>query len=221
LSFFVVLALAIFMSPALPPAEFLLSTSERRRNVSVRNICKRQLKLHRRRLMPFAPQFQQHFRQPMSHSVRMMNAHVATDTVSAVLEARRMRYRINRTPTSKQPLNERWRMINRARSRTRARGDHALRVVEQLRGFVKVRYRGLAKNLAQRRPCSHWPTSTKFADNCFQQRPGVRGEESSDNESTLSRPLPRNSSRKRGSLNQIVMTASANCSRTSACAELP
>jgi hypothetical protein len=29
----------------------------------------------------------------------------------------------------------------------------------------------------ERRPCSHWPTSTKFADNCFQQRPSVRGEE--------------------------------------------
>ena len=46
-------------------------------------------------------------------------------------------------------LSERWRMINRARSRTRACGEHAFRVVKQLWGFTKVRYRGLAKNLAR------------------------------------------------------------------------
>ena len=40
-------------------------------------------------------------------------------------------------------------MINRARSRTRACGEHAFRVVKQLWGFTKVRYRGLAKNLAR------------------------------------------------------------------------
>jgi IS5 family transposase len=40
-------------------------------------------------------------------------------------------------------------MINRARARTRARGEHAFRVVKQLWGFTKVRYRGLAKNLAR------------------------------------------------------------------------
>ena len=34
------------------------------------------------------------------------------------------------------PLSERWRMINRARSRTRARGEHAFRVVKQLWGFA-------------------------------------------------------------------------------------
>ncbi len=37
-------------------------------------------------------------------------------------------------------------------SRTRARGEHAFRVVKQLWGFArfaKVRYRGLAKNLAR------------------------------------------------------------------------
>ena len=65
------------------------------------------------------------------------------------LEAQGLRYRINRRPTSKRPLSERWRMINRARSRTRARGEHAFRVVKQLWGFAKVRYRGLAKNLAR------------------------------------------------------------------------
>ena len=65
------------------------------------------------------------------------------------LEAWGVRYRINRRPTAQRPLSERWRMINRARSRTRARGEHAFRVVKQLWGFAKVRYRGLAKNLAR------------------------------------------------------------------------
>src|SRR6516225_2447076 len=60
-----------------------------------------------------------------------------------------IRYRINRGPTAQRPLSERWRMINRARSRTRACGEHAFRVVKQLWGFTKVRYRGLAKNLAR------------------------------------------------------------------------
>ena len=35
------------------------------------------------------------------------------------------------------------------RSRTRARGEHPFRVVKHLWGFVKVRYRGLVKNLAR------------------------------------------------------------------------
>ncbi len=65
------------------------------------------------------------------------------------LEEWGVRYRVNRRPTSQRPLSERWRMINRARSRTRARGEHAFRVLKQLWGFAKVRYRGLAKNLAR------------------------------------------------------------------------
>ena len=59
-----------------------------------------------------------------------------------------MRYRVNRRP-SRTPLSERWRLINRARSRTRACGEHPFRVLKQLWGFSKVRYRGLAKNLAR------------------------------------------------------------------------
>ncbi len=65
------------------------------------------------------------------------------------LEAWGVRYRINRRATAQRPLSARWRLINRARSRTRARGEHAFRVVKQLWGFAKVRYRGLAKNLAR------------------------------------------------------------------------
>jgi len=64
-------------------------------------------------------------------------------------EARGVRYRVNRRPKPKHPLSERWRRINRARSRTRARGEHPFRVIKQLWGFAKVRYRGLAKNLAR------------------------------------------------------------------------
>jgi transposase, IS5 family len=60
-----------------------------------------------------------------------------------------IRYRINRRPNPTRPLSARWRLINRARSRTRACGEHAFRVIKQLWGFTKVRYRGLAKNLAR------------------------------------------------------------------------
>jgi len=62
--------------------------------------------------------------------------------------AQGVRYRVNRRP-SYRPLTQRWRLINQARSRTRACGEHAFRVVRQLWGFTKVRYRGLAKNLAR------------------------------------------------------------------------
>ena len=50
--------------------------------------------------------------------------------------ARGVRYRINRRP-SRRPLSKRWRMINRARSRTRARDEHAFRIVKQLWGSPK------------------------------------------------------------------------------------
>ncbi len=64
-------------------------------------------------------------------------------------ECRGVRYRINRRPTASAPLSARWKQINRVRSRTRARGEHAFRVVKHLWGFAKVRYRGLVKNLAR------------------------------------------------------------------------
>ena len=60
-----------------------------------------------------------------------------------------IRYRVNRRGTHRKPLTEQQRRINRSRSRTRARGEHAFRVVKQLWGFTKVRYRGLAKNTAR------------------------------------------------------------------------
>jgi IS5 family transposase len=61
-----------------------------------------------------------------------------------------IRYRMNRrAPGGNKNLSERWRKINRARSRTRACCEHPFRVVKQLWGFSKTRYRGIAKNLAR------------------------------------------------------------------------
>lgn len=60
-----------------------------------------------------------------------------------------VRYRVNRRRTAGQPLSEHWKALNRVRSSTRARGEHAFRIVKQLWGFTKVRYRGLAKNTAR------------------------------------------------------------------------
>ena len=64
-------------------------------------------------------------------------------------EARGIRYRVNRRGHRHRPLTEHQRLINRARSRHRARGEHAFHVVKRLWGFAKVRYRGLAKNAAR------------------------------------------------------------------------
>jgi len=64
-------------------------------------------------------------------------------------EARGIRYRMNRRGHHTRPLTPHQRAINRARSRTRARGEHPFHVVKRLWGFAKVRYRGLAKNLAR------------------------------------------------------------------------
>ncbi len=58
-------------------------------------------------------------------------------------------YRVNRRGTSAHPLARRQRRQNRERSRERARGEHAFRVIKTLWGFTKVRYRGLHKNLVR------------------------------------------------------------------------
>jgi IS5 family transposase len=61
-----------------------------------------------------------------------------------------VRYRVNRrAPGGNRNLSRRSRAINRARSRMRARCEHAFRIVKQLWGFDKTRYRGIAKNLAR------------------------------------------------------------------------
>jgi IS5 family transposase len=56
---------------------------------------------------------------------------------------------VNRRAKPNQKLSEYEKRVNRSRSRARARGEHPFRVIKQLWGFRKVRYRGLAKNLAR------------------------------------------------------------------------
>lgn len=56
-----------------------------------------------------------------------------------------IRYRVNRQARNSR-LTEQQRLINRSRSRCRARGEHAFLVVKRHWGFAKVRYRGLYKN---------------------------------------------------------------------------
>jgi transposase, IS5 family len=63
--------------------------------------------------------------------------------------SRRVRYRINRRGHWKKPLTKSQKRVNRERSRTRARGEHAFQVVKYRWGFTKTRYRGLAKNTAR------------------------------------------------------------------------
>jgi IS5 family transposase len=60
-----------------------------------------------------------------------------------------IRYRVNRRGSKFKPLTEHQKFINRIRSSSRARGEHAFHVVKRLWGFNKVRYRGLAKNTAR------------------------------------------------------------------------
>jgi IS5 family transposase len=62
---------------------------------------------------------------------------------------RGIRYRVNRRPNPGRPLTAYQRHLNRLRSATRARGEHAFHVIKCLWGFTKVRYRGLAKNTAR------------------------------------------------------------------------
>ena len=50
-------------------------------------------------------------------------------------------------PGGSKSLSDRWRTIDRSRSRTRARGEYAFRIAKRLWGFTKTRYRGIAKNL--------------------------------------------------------------------------
>jgi IS5 family transposase len=65
-------------------------------------------------------------------------------------EAAGVRYRVNRRGAhGNKSLTEHEKAINRSRSRIRARGKHAFRIVKQLCGFTKTRYRGIEKNLAR------------------------------------------------------------------------
>jgi len=58
-------------------------------------------------------------------------------------------YRVNRRAKPGRRLTDYQKRVNRSRSRRRARGEFAFRVVKRLWGFTMVRYRGLAKNTAR------------------------------------------------------------------------
>ncbi len=70
----------------------------------------------------------------------------SADWLRTVCRQLQIRYLVNRRAKA---LTEYERLINRSRSRKRARGEHAFHVVKRLWGFSKVRYRGLAKNTAR------------------------------------------------------------------------
>jgi IS5 family transposase len=59
------------------------------------------------------------------------------------------RYLANQRGTKTKPLTDHQKRINRTRSRVRALGEHPFQVAKCQWGFVKTRYRGLAKNLVQ------------------------------------------------------------------------
>jgi IS5 family transposase len=56
---------------------------------------------------------------------------------------------VNRRSKRAHSLSAAQRLANRSRSRIRARVEHPFNVVKRLWGFTKVRYRGIAKNLAK------------------------------------------------------------------------
>ena len=64
-------------------------------------------------------------------------------------EAAGVEFNVNERGSKHAPLNGRQRARNRRLSRVRAIVEHPFLVVKQLWGHAKVRYRGIAKNLAQ------------------------------------------------------------------------
>jgi IS5 family transposase len=67
----------------------------------------------------------------------------------AAWEAAGKQYHVNERGANGHPLTRRQRAANRRRSQVRARGEHVFQVIKCQWGYRKVRYRGLAKNLAQ------------------------------------------------------------------------
>lgn len=59
------------------------------------------------------------------------------------------RYLANQRGTKTKPLTAYQKRVNRSRSRVRAIGEHPFQVMKCQWGFMKVRYRGLAKNLTR------------------------------------------------------------------------
>ena len=69
--------------------------------------------------------------------------------LKAHAEANGLEFDVNQRGTKSHPLTKRQRLRNRRLSRIRAVVEHPFLVVKRLWGHAKVRYRGIAKNLAQ------------------------------------------------------------------------
>jgi len=69
--------------------------------------------------------------------------------LKAQAEASGLQFNVNERGTKSQPLTAAQKARNRRFSRVRAIGEHPYLVVKRLWGHAKVRYRGIAKNLAQ------------------------------------------------------------------------
>lgn len=64
-------------------------------------------------------------------------------------ESQGVEWRVNRKAKRGKKLNIADRSFNKKNNRTRAKGEHAFRIVKDLWGYTKTRYRGLEKNAAQ------------------------------------------------------------------------
>ena len=69
--------------------------------------------------------------------------------LKAQAEANGIEFAVNQRGTKSRPLTQAQRLRNRCLSRIRAVVEHPFLVVKRLWGHAKVRYRGIAKNLAQ------------------------------------------------------------------------
>lgn len=67
----------------------------------------------------------------------------------ALAEASGIEWRVNRKAKRGKKLNIADRSFNRKSNRTRAKGEHAFRIVKDLWGYTKTRYRGIEKNATQ------------------------------------------------------------------------
>lgn len=77
----------------------------------------------------------------------------ASAEAKEIHEALGMKWRVHHKAYAGQPLSEKQQKENKARSRVRAKGEHAFRIVKQLWGNAKVRYRGLKKNTVKYFAC--------------------------------------------------------------------
>ena len=67
----------------------------------------------------------------------------------ALAEASGVEWRVNRKAKRGKKLNIADQSFNRKSNRTRAKGEHAFRIVKDLWGYTKTRYRGIEKNATQ------------------------------------------------------------------------